>query len=171
MVIDILEIERAIGQYDSGRIHVNLRFEGQFIFICVTHEDLKLDNTVRFSFEALRVADITLKELVDSIVEDFKTEVSKHYELIRSAISYEPELAGYDILNKQAKSRWIHFGDFINGKGFYCSNCGHRVYVLDDDYPNEKICPNCRHVMGTYAIEKYDYIIKDVKVKEVKDDN
>lgn len=50
-------------------------------------------------------------------------------------------------LDRIKPARWIPFGDFTNGKGFYCSNCGHRMYMLDGAYPSDKKCTNCRREM------------------------
>ena len=151
MTIDISEIDYALNRCNHDPIHVSLRFERNYMFVYVEIEHLMCSKTVSFSLNDVRAMKITLEELVNSVVENFINEVRRAFDYFfdkrSDSVTFKPELAGYDVPKNKPKARWIDFGDFTNGKGFYCSNCGHRMYVLDGAYPSDKKCTNCKREM------------------------
>lgn len=155
MKIDILDLKRICQKYNKDPLNLRIVFD----YYCVKLDANFLCDRIwrRYKaisyqlFETLSIAQF--ESLVDDFMDEFISEVKRKDVLACDRISdevradplpYEPDLVSFDI----PKTRWIHFGDFPYGKGFYCSNCGYRVHMLDGAYPSEKKCPNCEREMG-----------------------
>lgn len=77
MKIDISEIEHVVNQRDRGSTRVSLRFEDNSMFVHVTVGYLNCGTTKRFRLDDVRAMQITLEELVNSVIENFIDEALK----------------------------------------------------------------------------------------------
>lgn len=147
MTIDILEIERVCKKY-KGPLQVDIQFDqyGLTIRSYFADDETYYATNKHFTYDQIQIINMSLEELVEDVVD-----------------KYDHFVKGlHDTPKNKPKARWIDFGVFTNGKGFYCSNCGHRVYVLDGAYPSYKKCTNCKREMDVCAIKKYDHFVKDL---------